>query len=93
MTNSASSFNEVSQRPRQQSRDEPQSFLLVFSLMDDTTIALSMLLLFFIQTFFLSHLFPWVFLSNLLFCFCFFRPYRKSLIHKGHHVKNHCFPR
>ncbi|KAI3528367.1 hypothetical protein CSPX01_16289 [Colletotrichum filicis] len=78
-----------------ESRDEPQSFLLVFSLMDDTTIALSMLLLFFYSNLFISlssHLFPWVLLSNLFFCSLVFHPYRKSLIHKGHHVKNHCFP-
>ncbi|UQC87433.1 uncharacterized protein CLUP02_12938 [Colletotrichum lupini] len=58
-----------------ESRDEPQSLLLVFSLMDDTTIALSMLLLFFYSNLFISlssHLFPLVLLSNLFFVLLFF---------------------
>ncbi|KAK1519677.1 uncharacterized protein CCOS01_11328 [Colletotrichum costaricense] len=58
-----------------ESRDEPQSFLLVFSLMDDTTIALSMLLLFFIQTFsFLSPhtFFLWFYYQTSFFVLLFF---------------------
>lgn len=64
-----------------ESRDEPQSFLLVFSLMDDTTIALSMLLLFLFRLFFISlssHLFPLGFLIKPLFLlFLFFSPIQK----------------
>ncbi|KAK1484642.1 hypothetical protein CTAM01_12886 [Colletotrichum tamarilloi] len=62
-----------------ESRDEPQSFLLVFSLMDDTTIALSMLLLFLFKPFHFSLLTPFSFgfIIKPLFLFSCFSPIQK----------------